>query len=204
MGRLVRIINGEIAIAHRYVATPDYILYVADYAGGVPPPHGWIYYEDDVEQEDFAQPWKQPLGAEDSYILGAIVLHNDITWRSTIINNVWEPGVSGWVNATSDIPVWIQPLGAQDAYSKDALVSHSTKLWISLLDGNVWEPGISGWRETAMVPPGDEPYIPDWVQPSGAHDAYPLDALVRHNGSVWKSLYAANVWEPGVFGWELQ
>lgn len=43
---------------------------------------------------------------------------------------------------------------------------------------------------------------PAWVQPTGAHDAYPLGAEVTHNGKIWRSLYAANVWEPGVFGWQ--
>lgn len=50
--------------------------------------------------------------------------------------------------------------------------------------------------------------IADWVAPTGAHDAYPLGALVQHNGHVWKSLIDANVWEPGSVGaeglWELQ
>ena len=41
----------------------------------------------------------------------------------------------------------------------------------------------------------------EWVQPTGAHDAYALGAKVTHNGHLWQSLYAANVWEPGVFGW---
>lgn len=36
-----------------------------------------------------------------------------------------------------------------------------------------------------------------WVQPTGAHDAYPVDIIVRHNDLCWKSLVAANVWEPG-------
>lgn len=41
----------------------------------------------------------------------------------------------------------------------------------------------------------------DWVQPTGAHDAYPEYALVMHNGKEWESLIPANVWEPGVSGW---
>jgi len=41
----------------------------------------------------------------------------------------------------------------------------------------------------------------EWVQPAGAHDAYPLDWVVTHNGSSWASLMDANVWEPGVSGW---
>ena len=26
-------------------------------------------------------------------------------------------------------------------------------------------------------------------------------ATVTHNGQTWESTHAANVWEPGVFGW---
>jgi hypothetical protein len=42
-----------------------------------------------------------------------------------------------------------------------------------------------------------------WVQPQGAHDAYDLGAIVTHNGSTWESNVAANVWEPGVYGWDI-
>jgi len=38
--------------------------------------------------------------------------------------------------------------------------------------------------------------IPDWVQPQGTHDAYPMHFIVKHNGKYWRSLHAANVWEP--------
>ena len=41
-----------------------------------------------------------------------------------------------------------------------------------------------------------------WVQPQGAHDAYPLGAKVTHNNKTWESLYANNVWEPSIFGWK--
>ena len=45
--------------------------------------------------------------------------------------------------------------------------------------------------------------IAEWVQPLGAHDAYPLGAMVLHNSKTWISIYdGANVWEPGVYGWE--
>ena len=35
----------------------------------------------------------------------------------------------------------------------------------------------------------------------GAHDAYEQGAKVSHNGKHWISDVAANVWEPGVYGW---
>ena len=43
---------------------------------------------------------------------------------------------------------------------------------------------------------------PEWVQPQGAHDAYPAGAKVSHNGSHWVNTYGdGNVWEPGGLGW---
>lgn len=38
--------------------------------------------------------------------------------------------------------------------------------------------------------------IPEWVQPTGAHDAYNRGDKVKHVGKVWESLVDANVWEP--------
>ena len=42
---------------------------------------------------------------------------------------------------------------------------------------------------------------PEWVQPTGAHDAYAKDAKVTHNGTKYISDVDSNVWEPGVYGW---
>jgi hypothetical protein len=41
-----------------------------------------------------------------------------------------------------------------------------------------------------------EGVIPDWVQPTGAHDAYAKGDRVTHGGKVWESLVDGNVWEP--------
>ena len=43
---------------------------------------------------------------------------------------------------------------------------------------------------------------PEWVQPVGASDAYELGAKVSHNDKHWISTIPANVYEPGVYGWE--
>lgn len=93
---------------------------------------------------------------------------------------------------------WKQPTGANDAYQVDALVFHNGRIWKNLTPANVWEPGVSGWRDS---PIDNSP--PLWVQPTGAHDAYALNALVTYNGQTWKSTVPSNVWQPGVFGWVL-
>jgi len=40
--------------------------------------------------------WVQPLSTN-PYQIGDKVTHNGFTWESTAANNVWEPGVFGWV-----------------------------------------------------------------------------------------------------------
>lgn len=49
----------------------------------------------------------------------------------------------------------------------------------------------------------DNPAVefPEWIQPVGSTDAYPMGAKVSHNEKHWVSDYNDNVWEPGVFGW---
>ena len=43
---------------------------------------------------------------------------------------------------------------------------------------------------------------PDWAQPTGAHDAYNTGDKVSYEGKHWVSTTNANVWQPGVYGWE--
>lgn len=61
-----------------------------------------------------------------------------------------------------------------------------------------WEPpnAPSLW---SRIGEGD---IPEWLQPTGAHDAYALGDKVMHNGKKWQSTVDGNIWEPGVYGWD--
>jgi hypothetical protein len=93
---------------------------------------------------------------------------------------------------------WAQPTGAHDAYPAGAEVAYGGKRWVSLSTANVWTPGVSGWRE--IPDPNAGP--PAWVQPTGAHDAYATGDRVTYGGKTWRSTAAANVWAPGVYGWE--
>ena len=62
-----------------------------------------------------------------------------------------------------------------------------------------WEPENTPALWNKIGDPTEE--YPEWSQPLGAHDAYPLGAKVSHNGKKWTSDVANNVWEPGVYGW---
>lgn len=63
-----------------------------------------------------------------------------------------------------------------------------------------WTPDVALALWVKFHDPNSGTY-PEWVQPTGAHDAYELGYKVTHNGHLWESSYTANVWEPGVFGW---
>ena len=62
-----------------------------------------------------------------------------------------------------------------------------------------YEPGAEGTSSIFVKISLEE--WPDWVQPTGSHDAYAKDAKVTHNSKKWTSDVDANVWEPGVYGW---
>lgn len=114
-------------------------------------------------------------------------------------------------------PLWVQPLGATDAYHTGDTVLHNDKKWVSDIDNNVWEPGVYGWSEvdeTTEPDPEPEPEpeepsgddVPDFVQPTGAHDAYNTGDRVRFtDGHVYESLVDNNVWSPADYpsAWQL-
>ena len=122
----------------------------------------------------------------------------------------------------SGIPLWVQPLGATDAYKLGDIVMHNGKKWESSIDNNVWEPGVYGWKEvTESTGDGDdsggtggggtaEPEtppaetIPEFVQPTGAHDAYKKGDRVKFEGKVYESLIDANTYSPSAYpaGWK--
>ena len=43
---------------------------------------------------------------------------------------------------------------------------------------------------------------PEWRQPLGSEDAYHIGDKVSHNDKHWQSTIDANIWEPGVYGWD--
>lgn len=102
------------------------------------------------------------------------------------------------------------------------------KVYRSTIENNVWAPSAypQGWKEVTgedeQEPPtepeqpeegggetGDEedPYkdVPDFVQPTGAHDAYNVGDRVKYNGHVYESTIANNAYSPDAYpqGWKL-
>lgn len=149
--------------------------------------------------------FKVPLrtGTADATHVGLHCIANDLAFRAAValIPNVQITDGAG-LSVTfaahcstralewSDPTFWFQnPVMIGDQRT------HGGKLWESLVDYNVWTPPVN-WREVVVGG------YPAWVQPTGAQDAYAMGARVTHNGQNWENTgSAANVWEPGVFGW---
>ena len=62
-----------------------------------------------------------------------------------------------------------------------------------------WAPDKTPALWVRCADPGVE--WPEWVQPTGSHDAYDQGAKVSHGGKHWTSDIPNNVYEPGVYGW---
>ena len=68
------------------------------------------------------------------------------------------------------------------------------------VDGNEWRRQGEADADPGTDPGNDTPQ--EWVQPTGAHDAYNTGDRVMYNGEVWVCTENNNVYAPGVYGWE--
>ena len=93
------------------------------------------------------------------------------------------------------------------SYSADIRVRYDSKLYkcvqahTSQAD---WTPDMTPALWTEVAKPGE---IPVWKQPTGAQDAYMTGDKVRYpdeDGAVYVSTVDNNVWQPGVYGWEIE
>ena len=64
-----------------------------------------------------------------------------------------------------------------------------------------WSPDVTPSLWAKVGDPAEE--YPEWSQPIGSHDAYMLGDKVSYNGQHWVSTADNNVWQPGVYGWEV-
>ena len=61
-----------------------------------------------------------------------------------------------------------------------------------------WPPDQAASLFSLAANPAEE--WPDWIQPTGAHNAYAVGDKVMHDGKRWISMVDDNAWEPGAAG----
>ena len=99
-------------------------------------------------------------------------------------------------------PLW----AADTAYAPGVRVRYDEKLYRceqAHTSQAGWEPPAVPALWTEVAKPGE---IPVWRQPTGAQDAYMTGDKVHYptaDDPVYVSTVDNNVWQPGVYGWEL-
>ena len=104
-------------------------------------------------------------------------------------------------------PDWV----AMKAYAVDEIVKYGvnadgeTQLY-KVIQAHTsqedWKPDVTASLYKAIGFTDDGVSI--WTQPLGSHDAYAKGDVVSFENQLWISTVDGNVWQPGVYGWELK
>ena len=135
-------------------------------------------------------------------------MRNDLVEQAQAI----RAGMQALARTASDAVLLAQPMAVYDEWSAESMeyVLNDIRQYNGLLYRCVqahtsqatWTPEDAPSLWTRIADPAQE--WPEWIQPTGAHNAYAKGAKVSHNGKHWISDVDANVWEPGVYGWTEQ
>ena len=93
--------------------------------------------------------------------------------------------------------VKVGDLRSHDGVVYKAIQAHTTQ--------DDWKPPDTPALWTVYNKTSEGGEITDWVQPTGAHDAYSMGDRVRFEGAIYESLIDGNVWSPADYpaGWKL-
>lgn len=135
-------------------------------------------------------------------------MRNDLVEQAQAI----RAGMQALARTAPDAVLLAQPMAMYDEWSAESVeyALNDIRQYNGLLYRCVqahtsqatWTPEAAASLWTRIADPTQE--WPEWIQPTGAHNAYALGAKVSHAGKHWVSNVANNVWEPGVYGWTEQ
>ena len=135
-------------------------------------------------------------------------MRNDLVEQAQAI----RAGMQALARTASDAVLLAQPMAMYDEWSADSVAytlndirQYNGQLYRCVqahTSQATWTPEAAASLWTRIADPTQE--WPEWIQPTGAHNAYAQGAKVSHNGKHWISDVGANVWEPGVYGWTEQ
>ena len=153
-----------------------------------------------------------------SYSVNDVVKYNDIPYKcvqahDSTNNTTWTPPSvpALWMeyHGTSKETArnWIAPTGAHDMYKQGEWMIFTDGKYYECLNDTAYSPTdySSAWRaDGEQETPEPAPSIPEFVQPTGAHDAYKKGDKVSFNGKIYESLIDANVYSPSAYplGWQ--
>ena len=150
------------------------------------------------------------------YAVSDVVRYNNIPYKcvqthDSTNNSEWTPPSTPalWMeyHGTSKETArnWIAPTGAHDIYKQGEWMIFTDGKYYECLNDTAYSPTdySSAWRADG-VEPESEPPIPEFVQPTGVHDAYKKGDKVSFNGKIYESLIDTNVHSPSAYplGWQ--
>ena len=155
-----------------------------------------INVETDEGDVEIISDFKQPQGAHDAYAKGVKVVFNGSVYESTIDSNTYSPEdyPQGWTlvedNSTEE-PVE-EPVKEEPVEEGEEPV-----------EGNPADEEEPVEDTPVEEEVGEDTTVPEFTQPTGAHDAYNLGDRVLYKGSTYESTIANNVYSPESYpqGW---
>lgn len=130
-----------------------------------------------------------------SPIAGAIELREAI---NIVVSNIDDETA---MSVKSLLPKWD---GNGIQYIKDIRLTYNDEFYRCIQNHKSqpdWQPDKAVSLFVKISNPVEE--WPKWVQPLGAIDAYRAGDKVSHKGVFYRSILDNNVWEPGIYGWEV-
>lgn len=104
------------------------------------------------------------------------------------------------IEAPAVYPTWKEDVN----YVSDTRVLYNGTLYRVLSDHTSqadWTPDATSSLFAKVLTSDDGKILP-WEQPDSTNP-YKVGDKVSHNGSNWISVVDNNVWEPGIYGWEI-
>ena len=124
-----------------------------------------------------------------------------VVFRALAQTDVIEPADA--LDNAGMFPLWADCIGQRA--EAGSYWRHADKLYrVNVGQGHTiqadWAPDKAVSLFSLAANPADE--WPEWIQPTGAHDAYEVGAKVTDEGKRWINEHPSNGYKPGVYGWK--
>ncbi len=152
-----------------------------------------------------------------SYSVNDVVKYEDIPYKciqahDSTGNPDWTPSTTPalWMQyhgtSKETARAWVAPRGSEDQYRTGEWMIFTDGEYYKCLSDTPYSPTdyAPAWQKDGEEEPTPSPSIPEFVQPTGSHDAYKKGDKVSFNGKIYESLIDGNVYSPSAYplGWQ--
>lgn len=145
--------------------------------------------------------WRNGQFVDPPDVLGVEQKASRVMFRALAQTDVITP--TDALDNSEMFPLWADNIGQRA--EAGSYWRHNKTLWrVNAGQGHTIQSDWSPDAAPSLFSPAGNPAEewPEWIQPTGEHNAYGEGAKVTHNGKRWISTANPNTWEPGVYGWE--